>query len=159
MPAKERADCHNTEERVYHIAQMMADGSYLGGYKIRAVLAEDWGVSDATIRGYAAEAHRVVSFDPEEREHLRRTIAARMLDIADRAKAAFNIVTGMPDFKAEREALLDHAKFAGIELDEKSAPAAIEPVTIQIVYHKDTSEDRPEQVPSSESSPLKTNAG
>lgn len=139
------------EDRVLHIAGMMARGEWMKGRMYRRELAQMWGVTDAAIRAYSSEAHRLVCVDPEEREHLRTTLAMRMHDIADRARVTLNEITGMPDFRAEMDALKLYAEYSGAGGEQSVADGgAREPHTIEIVYPEAPD---PTERPASESAP------
>lgn len=109
-------------ERVAYIADVMSRNEWPvwpESLAFRKKLAEEWGLSESTVRDYAAEAHRIVAIDPEERERLREEIAKRMKRLADDAEQRQNMITGLPDYGSAIKALDMHAKYAGIELEQK----------------------------------------
>jgi hypothetical protein len=108
------------EDRVNFIVDEMANGRW-DGYSSRAAIAEACGLAEATIRHDSAEAHRIVAYDPQEREEKRRTLAAFIAKQRERASEMVNVVTGLPDFGAMCKATELEAKLVGIELD-KSTP-------------------------------------
>jgi phosphopantetheinyl transferase (holo-ACP synthase) len=118
----EAAKATNKEERVRFIAQVMSENRWPMWPHTRAFrckLAEVWGLAEATVRAYSAEAHRVVALDPEEREQLREKLAARMEGLAQKAENSVSAVTGLADLNNAIKALEAYAKFAGIELETK----------------------------------------
>ena len=115
----------------------MATGAY-SGYPTRLLLSETWGVTDSAIRKYAAEAHRAVGADSEEKKWLQASMAALCQDVRRRAATTFSTATGMPDFKAELDAIELAAEF--LALLEPSV-AVVAPVTrIEFLL---TDEDKP----------------
>lgn len=119
------------EQRVRHIAQLMARGEWLNSYTRRCELAAEWGVGEGAIRSYSAEAHRLLAFDQEERDQLRTTLANRLLAISEDAFARMNEVTGLPDYRSAISALETFAKFTSLLPD--AAPQSALPPTIQVV--------------------------
>jgi hypothetical protein len=112
----------NKEERVRFIAQVMSENRWPMWPHTRAFrckLAEVWGLAEATVRAYSAEAHRVVALDPEEREQLREKLAARMEELARKAENSISDVTGLADLNNAIKAYEAYAKFAGIETETK----------------------------------------
>lgn len=112
----------NKELRVKWITNVMVADEWPAwpeSLQYREDLATIWGVSVSSVKGYAAEAHRVVAIDPDEREQLRAEIAKKMKAIGEDAATLTSKVTGLPDFQAALKALNDYAKFAGIELETK----------------------------------------
>jgi hypothetical protein len=130
------------EQRVRHIAQLMARGEWLNSYSRRCELAASWGVTESAIKHYSAEAHRLLAFDPDERDELRTTLANRMLNIAEDAFARQNEVTGLPDYRSAIQALELFAKFASITPTEAAATLALPP-TITVVCKPDDSPEPP----------------
>lgn len=115
-PIGNAADAKTKEARVLYIARMMARGAWRG-YPSREWLAEAWDLTESTLRDYAAEAHRVVAFDPAEREQLKRSLASLCQRILRKAEREVNQVTGKPDYRDALAAVDSVAKFAGIELE------------------------------------------
>lgn len=103
------------EERVSFIADEMASGRW-EAYASRAILAKAWGIGDERVRQLASEAHRLVAFDPEERDRKRASLAAFCAKTRDRASTMLNDITGLPDFGSALKAAELEAKFIGIEL-------------------------------------------
>lgn len=81
----------------------------------RQKLGIAWGVSESTIRDYAAEAHRVVALDPQDRLEMALDIARKMDAISEDALATINEQTGLPDYGSAIRALEAKAKFLGAE--------------------------------------------
>jgi len=139
------------EVRVRHIAKLMASGDWMMNRLQRRDLAEEWGVTVDAIHSYAAEAHRVLALAPEEREHLRTIQAARFAAIADRARTTLNVITGMPDFRAEIDAVKLYGEYSGLKVGEDGAARV--PTKIEIVHAPEPNEDRPVAVPGSDEGP------
>jgi hypothetical protein len=128
------------ESRVRHIAQLMSRGEWLNSYRMRCELAAEWGVTESAIRGYSAEAHRLLATDPEERKQLRDALANTFLSIAAEARARTSSVTGLPDMQSALKALELYAKFASVAPEEAQAAVSVAPV-INVVCKPD---DQPE---------------
>lgn len=109
----------STEERVIFVAGEMASGRW-DGYVSRVPLAMAWGVTDDRIRQLATEAHRLLAYDPAERDQKRASLAAFCAQQRERASRERNMVTGLPDFGAALKAAELEAKFIGIELATKA---------------------------------------
>lgn len=110
------------EERVHFIAEQMAANEWPpwpDTLAHRRALAARWGVVEATIRKYAAEAHRLLAIDADDRERLREQIAREMREIYEEAKNTPNRQTDIPDYASAIKALDLSAKYAGIELEQK----------------------------------------
>lgn len=121
-PCPPRPDETIVEARTAYIAGLMSRGEWrssLGEYK---KLAKAWGVTTATVRSYSAEAHRMIAWDPDERQSLRRSLAAKMGEIAEDALHRLNSKTGLPDYQSVIKAYEDFARFAGIQFDQADAP-------------------------------------
>lgn len=131
------------DARVRHIAEMMASGQWLKSYKMRCSLAEKWKCEETTIRSYAAEAHRLLAMDPEEREQLRITLANHFHNIAEQALSTCNQVTGLPDYNAVLKALDLYARYASVSPKEEIESTLL-PTTVNIVYSKHLPEQTPE---------------
>lgn len=112
----------NKEERVKWVCDVMVADDWPAwpeSLAYREELARVWGVSVSSVKAYAAEAHRIVAIDPEDREQLRAEIAKKMKALGEDAASMTSKVTGLPDFASALKALNDYAKFAGIELETK----------------------------------------
>lgn len=107
-----------TEARVRIIAKAMSEGTWKSSMKEYEKLGKEWGCTKSRIRQYAAEAHRYLSWDPEDRKGLRHSLATRMYAIAEDALARPNAKTGLPDYNSAITALNDFAKYAGIKADD-----------------------------------------
>jgi hypothetical protein len=130
---------------------MMSRDEWRVGFRHRKVLADAWGVADATVRGYSAVAHKMVALDPDMRAQLRDELAARMDEIAERARATRNAMTGMPDFRAEIEAVKLRGEYLGVRVEEDdSAKPTTQPVRIEVVLPGKATKDEPEADPSRE---------
>ena len=119
------------EDRVLFIVEEMAHGRW-DGYASRAAIAEACGLAEATIRHDSAEAHRIVAYDPQEREEKRRSLAAFIAKQRERASEMVNMITGLPDFGAMCKATELEAKLVGIELDKPAQTAGAEKPVIEI---------------------------
>lgn len=117
-PERERSSGETVEERVRHIADLMTSAKY-NGYVTRSKLAKDWGISESTVRNYAAEAHRLVSFDPEERERMRITLAAQARKTWERASVMRSTHTGLPDFPSVISAIKLEATMIGLDVETR----------------------------------------
>lgn len=109
-------------DRVAFITGLMAANEWPAfphALAFRRSLAAQWGVSEAAIRKYAAEAHRVLAIHPEEREALKLQLALRFKAIADAALECRSATTGLPDYRNAIGALELFAKFCGIEFAQK----------------------------------------
>lgn len=116
------SDESSKEERVRHIAELMTADQwppFPETAAFRRKLAAEWDVSEHTVRGYAAEAHRRVALDPEERARLQEDLGRRLLSIAEEARASRNVITNLPDFPSAIRATETAAKFLGIEFETK----------------------------------------
>jgi len=120
-------------ERVRFIIGLMRANEWLLRRSERAELCGIWGISHETLKGYAAEASRAMQLDPEELVQARAELAHRLLDVANRAKASINILTGQPDLRAELDALRTYAEFVGIDLSSSSGPAQSGPAVTVIL--------------------------
>lgn len=84
--------CNDTTSRVEHIADLMRDLQWERG-KTAKRLAEEWSVSESTIRNYSAEAHRIVVAEVDMTEAGRdvsvalRTVLADSMRDGDRKNA------------------------------------------------------------------------
>lgn len=117
-PDRKKASVETVEERIRHIADLMTSAKY-NGYVTRHELATLWGITDSTVRNYAAEAHRLVSFDPEERERMRISLAASARNIGERASTLTNHMTGMPDFPSALSAIKLQATMIGLDVETR----------------------------------------
>jgi hypothetical protein len=107
------------DERVRYIVAIMRRNEwprFPNALAYRQRLADEWGCAESTVRGYAAEAHRTVALDPEERAQLQQELGKSLLDIAEEARASVNQQTQLPDFANAIRATEVAAKFLGIEL-------------------------------------------
>ncbi len=112
----------STEARIQRIVELMAANEWPAFPEtavLRRKLAAEWGVAESTVRNYAAEAHRRVALDPEERARLQEDLGRRLLSIAEEARDARNKVTDLPDFPSAIRATEMAAKFLGIEFKQE----------------------------------------
>jgi len=107
---------------VHFVADLMAEDKWPcwpDSLVFRRMLGDIWGVSESSVRAYAAEAHRMVALNPEDRAVLQEELAKRMKRIADDAETRCSTATGLPDYGSAVKALESYAKFSGIELEQK----------------------------------------
>lgn len=110
------------DERVHYVVGLMRRNewpSFPESRKFRAELAAKWGVSDSSVKAYAAEAHRIVALDPDERAELQERLGRSLLEMAEEARASKNKVTDLPDYPSAIRATEMAAKFLGIEFEQK----------------------------------------
>ena len=124
-PCPPSLDETKVEARVSYIASLMSKGEWRSSMREYRKLAAAWGCTHSTVRGYAAEAHRVIAWSPDERQGLRRSLAATMDSIGKDALSRFNAKTGLPDYASAITAYEDFARFAGINIE---APEAVDAV-------------------------------
>ncbi len=130
---EEIPDIVSVEDRTRWIADRMAEDRWPNfpyALEYRTMLARRWNVTEAAIRNYSAEAHRMVGVTDADRPRLQAEIARRLLAIADDAYARQNMVTGMPDYESSRKALLDYGKYSGIELAAEKVRVSVDPVKL-----------------------------
>jgi hypothetical protein len=124
-PCPPRPDETRVEARVSYIASLMSKGEWRSSMREYRKLAAAWGCTHSTVRGYAVEAHRMIAWDPDERQGLRRSLAATMDSIGKDALSRFNEKTGLPDYASAITAYEDFARFAGINIE---APEPVDAV-------------------------------
>lgn len=135
------------QERVEYIANEMVLGRW-DGYISRAPLAKAWALTDSRVQQIATEAHRLVAYDPQQREEKRMALAAFVAQQRERAAAMKNRITGLPDFAAALKAAELEAKFVGIEFEEQ---VVRDEVAMRIVVEADDAPAAP--APSESSAP------
>jgi len=136
-PLDEAAHLKTVEDRVRYIATEMSEGRWTSSFTRRCQLASLWGCTEANIKRYSAEAHRLIAFDDDERSELRRALAGTLQGILRQAQTTVNTITGMPDFAAQIHAVEKVALFAGIRVDDaqNAGGAAAAPVaTIEFTF-------------------------
>lgn len=110
------------DERVHYVVGLMRRNEwpiFPASRAFRAELAAQWGCSDSSVKAYAAEAHRIVALDPEERAELQERLGRQLLEMAEEARASKNTITNLPDFPSAIRATETAAKFLGIEFTTK----------------------------------------
>jgi hypothetical protein len=120
------------EERVNWIVGLMADDVW-DTRKHQRELSAAWGVERNTVRRLAAEAHRLLAFDPAKRQQLREQIARRMEALYELARTTKSRVTGLPDTRSAIEALEKYGVYAGINVDEPMQPTKQQRPIIKIM--------------------------
>lgn len=111
-------DSARKSERINWICNVMRENRWPvwpASLMFRQVLAQTWGVAEATIRGYSAEAHRIIEIDPLDRAQLAQDVAREMDAIKLDALATINHQTGLPDYGSAIKALELKAKYLGAE--------------------------------------------
>lgn len=104
-------------ERVNHCWLLMAKGLW-NFYASRAELGTLWGVTDSTMRNYAAEAGRRFRMDPDEAEAAKLEHVLSCRRIMRDALASISKVTELPDFMAALKADERIAKYRGIDSEK-----------------------------------------
>ena len=121
-PSPPKEDQTKVESRVGYIAELMSKGEWRSSLQEYKKLGLAWGVDPSTVRRYAAEAHRLIAWDMDERQGLRRSLAATMHGIYEDAMTRYNLKTGLPDYQSAIKATEDFARFAGIQFDQQEPP-------------------------------------
>lgn len=114
--------CTTPDARRDFIAHLMAQDlwpSYPESVRFRTLLQAAWGVGDSSVRKYAAEAHRLLAFSPDERDQMRAELARRFAGYAQVAMANRNNVTGLPDIPSAIKATELVGKYLGLEPETK----------------------------------------
>lgn len=112
------------EERIAHIESLMRTlqwPEWPESKKLRQELAYAWGVSEHTVRGYAAEASRNVRPTAEQREALRSQFVEDLLDLSEEARRSTNILTNQPDIANAIKARVEAARLLGLDPEKKVA--------------------------------------
>lgn len=122
IPSIDGAVPEGREARVMFIVNMMVDATWPvwpEALAFRRSLAAKWGTSESAIKSYAAEAHRVVALDPDDRDQLRAKMARNYQELAEEIRLSESRITGLPDWGSVIKARDNFAKFAGIEFEQK----------------------------------------
>ena len=124
-------------DRVKHIRDMMKVGEWpIRSRVIKAELAVLWGVSEATVGNYAAEAHHFFEADPDERERAAE-IGAAVFAEARRRGFADGSPSGIRVAIEAQERLL---KMLGVDIepDRPTFAESRQRRVIKVVYGDDT---------------------
>lgn len=126
------------DERVKHIAKLMANGEYFGLITCHK-LSEAWGVHFGTVKQDAGEAGRYLRIDPGERAQVKAEMAATVARIGEMALNKRNKVTGLPDYKSALEAIRLYGIWTGVSdrVELEAVDANKGPMKIEISYAKD----------------------
>lgn len=114
--------CDTPESREQFIVRLMVADlwpKFPESTRFRAMLAAVWGLSDSSIRRYATTAHRLIAFDPEERDMMRAELASTFAGYARIAVTSKNQVTGLPDLPSAIKATELVGKYLGLEPETK----------------------------------------
>lgn len=115
-------DCDTPESREHFIGRLMVADlwpKFPESTRFRAMLAEIWQLSDSSVRRYATTAHRLIAFDPEERDMMRAELASTFAGYARIAVTSRNQVTGLPDLPSAIKATELVGKYLGLEPETK----------------------------------------
>ena len=141
--------CPLRDARVQEIVVLMSAGEWLMKRSQRRDLAAKWGVQVSTVRDYATDAHRLLAYDPDERAQFQDALMARMLEIAERAKTTISTMSGMPDFRAEIDAIRLAGEYFGIKAGDAypskdNTPERIDfTIAVEPEAHDDTAREAP----------------
>src|SRR5258705_13232770 len=126
------------EDRIKHIARLMANGEYFGMITCHK-LADTWGLSIQSLRDDSAEAGRYLKRDPKERAQVQAEMAATVARIGEMALNKRNKVTGLPDYKSALEAIRLYGIWTGVSdrVELEAVDANKGPMKIEISYAKD----------------------
>ncbi len=80
--ARTRADRNTKTRRVYRIAMLMAAGEWERG-TTAAELAEEWELSEVSVRDMSAEASRLLELTTEDRQALVNLVRVRLRQIGE----------------------------------------------------------------------------
>lgn len=116
-------NCPRKRERIEILADLMVGGKYKTRETARA-LAQRWGIGHRTIENDACEAARMLAVPPDQREARRASVAAYFERLAHEAHLNVNKRTGLPDYGASIRAMELYARYAGLDLENSSQPAA-----------------------------------
>ncbi len=116
LPPPPAADSEPAE-RIDYIVQIMARVEW-DGYLTRVELAKAWGVTDETVRRYAAEANRRFELDEDEKKQAQLQASLSFQKLHLQALTTFNEQTGMPDFGNAIKARELAVKYQGVVVDE-----------------------------------------
>lgn len=97
---------------------MMASGTWTREKAKRQEIADRFGIALETLKGYSAEASRMLTIDKDDLAALRAENVAVLLRIAADAEARQNMTTGLPDYRSAIEARKVASEYAGLKLDE-----------------------------------------
>ncbi len=143
---REAASCTTVEDRVMYIAERMSEGEWLSSIVEQNQLANVWDTTRSTVRRYAAESHRLVDLDPDDRKQLRRALQGHCERILNDAVSLTNLATGLPDFKSQLEAIDKIALYAGIR-PEDDGKTNMPPAPTRIEFSFATVPNDPPQPP------------
>lgn len=125
---------------------MMAAGTWTREKSTRQAIADRFGISLETLKGYAAEASRMLTIDKEDLAALRAENVAVLLRIAADAESRQNMTTGLPDYRSAIEARKVASEYAGLKLDDDApGTSADRPHQINIVLATPPDPDKPKE--------------